>query len=922
MSKQISTPEPENVGRQSEYGRIDGWLMEQNYDRNGNFIDRRLDTQLLRRNNSTSQPKGGGCPQPMQPQARDYQAVSEDSGNKVDDHSKPLCAEGQGGTRPRRMIFSRPEIYEQDNPGPRTIHVDPLAAEDQIIQMSLPASDDLEHELEEFSKLRRLGHFTDAFRLFEKRASHFLHNRYIRVQYGQCLFDAGELGLLAKLVKEWEPKRFSFSIDALDVLWMLLAREAEAVTLQLWERKSFLKAAMYMIRDKWPSLDSTEMALLACLCNQRVISPNGIFASKDWTDLCEHLLEEGMIWEFRDFVKWLVEVRDCGELVEQMCQRWLTDGGRPEKQDDSTLLALLDVLAMLSLTYMKKREEKTKAGSCFQLAHQYALELISRDETYVKSQPYLRWIMVNVLREDPEGSHSRDKITLNQTGRSVFLDKALTFPSSFPPIFVPIEGGTAEWAPKAHGVTRGLNETVRMVLRAAEDLGDQRFKAGCLIELMYRGAESPEVISSALMDHWSVTGDAKKKKTMHLFRYMLANTDSARERLRVDILADGQFNDSPFSQLTQFRILRALSSGENDKSRYTRLIEGELERRDALQEMLDSLSMAFSGEKKPEKTQNIKLHSKEASDSTTDGVIARHEGGNRQPQPRLETEQEAGRQALSIRAEYNIARDYEQAVDTMQTLRKKVTEEVNHMRRVQESLDSMLKESQIARESLQLEKENMKLALQQDEVPKPEGDGDNVKTANAHIRDEGGDGDTMDQGAIWTAKTEKSQAAAHKEQESPKSAPKQVELESVSDLEEYELGSRDGNDGKLIKEIDDLRKEKATLMEALELNDANIRLTQESLLESEAKLLCYKEERDAALTAMDGKGRSVVSNSLEDFIKQNERAKEKNARLGQPSFSQPHRPLEQTADPATQSQPGWTGAFFEPTGTYQGKQTI
>ncbi|ELQ37937.1 hypothetical protein OOU_Y34scaffold00567g84 [Pyricularia oryzae Y34] len=759
MRKKDSVQEPERIGRPPDNRRIDRWVMEQNYDGNGNLTHRPLDTQLQGQDGSPSQrPKDRGSSHSMQPLASEGQAASEDSSNNSDNHSKPLSAEGEGGNRSRRMLFSRPEIYAQDSPALPAIHVDPLDPEDQIIHMSLPASDDLEHELEEFSRLRRLGRFSDAFSLFDKRASHFLHNRYIRVQYGQCLFEAGELGRLAELAKEWEPKRYSASVDALGALWMFLAWEAEAVTLQLWERRSFLEAALYMIHEAWPNLDSTEMALLGCLYRQGVISPAGPFLSDDWIDLCEHLVEDSMIWEFRDLVQWLVEVLDCGELVEQVCQRWLADGGRPENQDDSTLLALLDILATLSLTRMKKKEEKTKAETCFQLAHQYALELMARDETYAKSQPNLRWIMTNVIREDPQGFHSRDKITLDQTGGSGLFRSPLTFPSFFPPIFVPTEDETAEWAPRSYGVTGGSSETVQMVLRAAENLGDQRFKAGCLVELMYRGAESP--------------------------------------------------------------------------------------------------------------------------------------GGNRQ-QPHPETDHEAGPEATPITP------DYGQTLETIQALRKKLAEEVNDMRRVRRSLEFEVKESQMARENLQLEKERLKLVLRQSEVSKPDGGVDNC--TGARIRGEKGDGNISAQGEMLVAESGESHTEAHEKQDSQKPEPKKVELESVSDQEEGATGSGDGNVSRLMKEIESLRKEKAALMQALEQQANNLELTHESYSAVEAKLVQYKEERDAALAAMNEKGRRGPSSSLEEFMKQNERAKQENARLGRPSFHQHSRPADQTASTADTS---------------------
>ncbi|KAI6373736.1 hypothetical protein MCOR25_003364 [Pyricularia grisea] len=942
MRKQFSFQELTNVGRVSEHRNINRLLMEHNYDSDGNLIAWPLKTQIQRRNEFPIPPSTGGkSPDSTSVQPSDIQAAFAGYSDDDDDYSESSYSEGQGHTRAHRMRFPphklpRSKIYVPGGSSRHAIHVDPLSSEDRIINMCLSVSDDLEHELEEFSKLRRLGRFTDAFQLFDQRAGHFLHNRYIRVQYGQCLLEAGELGRLAQLAKEWEPKRYSSSIDALDVIWMFLAWEVEAVTTQLSETKSFLEAGLCMIRKHWPGLDSTEMALLGCLCKRNAIYPSGFLASDDWIDLCEHLVEEGMIWEFRDFAQWLIETHDDGDLVEHMCQRWLADDGRPENQDDSTLLAVLDILAKLSLTKMKKKKGDTKAETCFQLAQQFSLELIARDETYAKSQPYLRWIMANVIKEDPEGSHSRDKITINDTDTAGFLAISnAVFPSYFPPIFAPAEDEMAEWAPKSRGATWGLTETVRTVLRAAENLGDQRFRAGCLIELMYRGAESPGAVSDALIDHWTVTGNATEKKRMHLFRYMLANTDSARERLRLDILADGPFHESPALQLKQYRTLRALSSSVNDKSRYARLIEFELDSYDAWEEMLGSLSIAFPGDDNPETVHEIQAFSREPSHDQGDDVVARHQGGNRQQQLQLDTNKDAGRAASSV------TRDYEEDVSTIQVLRKNLREEANFMR--------------LARENLQLQKERMTLALRQSEVPKPEGGAANETTALtvpnhnhpgqetllltepsmtgrervgtgtpasyittkksealchgpevdesfAHIGSgEGDDGKIRDHGSMSTAESEQSQAEVREKQKSQKSASHQVEVQSVSDLEDDTMGSRDVNDGKLIKEMDLLRKDNASLIETLKLRDATLKSTEESLSAAKAQNLRYREERNAALTAMEGKLGGGASDPLEDFIKQNERAKEENARVGQPSFLQSRRPAEYSANIADSS---------------------
>ncbi|TLD24336.1 hypothetical protein PspLS_06524 [Pyricularia sp. CBS 133598] len=85
----------------------------------------------------------------------------------------------------------------------------------------------------------------------------------------------------------------------------------------------------------------------------------------------------------------------------------------------------------------------------------------------------------------------------------------------------------------------------------------------------------------------------------------------------------------------------------------------------------------------------------------------------------------------------------------------------------------------------------------------------------------------------------------------------------------------------LAKEMDALRKDNIGLIETVKQRDASLKATEDSLMAAEARSVRYKEERNAARTAMDGKTRSGSSNSSSDRKKDKERAKEEKARLGQ-----------------------------------------
>ncbi|KAI6348346.1 hypothetical protein MCOR25_010816 [Pyricularia grisea] len=98
----------------------------------------------------------------------------------------------------------------------------------------------------------------------------------------------------------------------------------------------------------------------------------------------------------------------------------------------------------------------------------------------------------------------------------------------------------------------------------------------------------------------------------------------------------------------------------------------------------------------------------------------------------------------------------------------------------------------------------------------------------------------------------------------------------------------------LAKEIETLRKDNAGLLETIKQRDAKLKATEEDLVVAQARSVRYKEERNAALTAMDGKIRSGSSGSSSDRKKEKEKAKEEKARLGQRFVREDNKTVEHT----------------------------
>jgi hypothetical protein len=127
--------------------------------------------------------------------------------------------------------------------------------------MSIPVQDDLEDVLEECSRLRRLGYFADAIAMFRDRLGDCLDNRYVLVQYAQCLYDAGQYSQLEKLAAEKAPHRLS-PPDVLQLNWdmLLFAVGMEPVGSAFERPRDLLHTVKTVVTSAWPSLDSTEVS--------------------------------------------------------------------------------------------------------------------------------------------------------------------------------------------------------------------------------------------------------------------------------------------------------------------------------------------------------------------------------------------------------------------------------------------------------------------------------------------------------------------------------------------------------------------------------------------------------------------------------------------------------------------------------------
>lgn len=494
----------------------------------------------------------------------------------------------------RSRSFSRSAMFDRDqfqdfgsNQSP-THFVKPYDPQDVTIHMSLPVQDDLEDVLEECSRLRRLGHFRDAIELFEDQLAHFMDNGYVLVQYSLCLFEAGEYGRLASLAPAVARSSISYENHGpglrrdprgpLNVMLNLLRCRAEIDSVDSAEYESLKYAAETFVSRSWPTIDSTEARLLTLIASRAFDVNNGL---PDWNVMYRHLVDKGMIWEFRDILQELVQTNHVDQVLnrlthttissvtpllmdplDRICKAWDTDS-----DDDSTLFALLDIFTSMALIYKEDSHAAARADKCMDLANKYALKLVKSDENNSLSRPYLRWTMAKILVKEEYPKKFEDSVLFKGCQRGTLKVPRFTFPAQLLPVYIPVEDETPVWQPNT-ALDRSCAPIIRAVMEAAEEVGDLEMQAACLRELMYRGDEAPEKIIKKLTALWQSAGNMHMIRIMHLFSYMLAHTPSARKQLRKDILTKGEIWRQRSLHAAQRMILGALSSDNREKSNY------------------------------------------------------------------------------------------------------------------------------------------------------------------------------------------------------------------------------------------------------------------------------------------------------------------------------------------------------------------
>jgi hypothetical protein len=310
-----------------------------------------------------------------------------------------------------------------------------------------------------------------------------------------------------------------------------------------------------------------------------VIHTKPNFAALDWFWIYEYLKGQQLVWDFRDLFLALEEkigLKNAHDLIFRSDGRKRTpieaiiaDWSELD-EDEVTCFGALDLFSSLAFVCMKEKGNMSDTVKCLQVARNLATHLLKLNIQNLKTRPCLMWMMAKVTFEEYKtDKHADSNILFKGILRGEFRTSSKIFPDEGLPLYSPRENEIPEWRPTTADLSDKAKETTRVVLQAAEEIGDISIQANCLQQLLKQGSDNPMGTLEQINQLWKSTGNIASYLHMQLFRFMLVKTEREKQALRQDILDHGECQTrGDFTEYCRYMVLRALTTNEWEKKIY------------------------------------------------------------------------------------------------------------------------------------------------------------------------------------------------------------------------------------------------------------------------------------------------------------------------------------------------------------------
>ena len=265
----------------------------------------------------------------------------------------------------------------------------------------------------------------------------------------------------------------------------------------------------------------------------------------DRPDLYKSLLSDERIWDVRDIISTSVSALGnqhtwrtfIGADIHSptFFAAFLRDWGL-EKYDESSYLATLDILATVGQSFISQLRPRHSqqtiecAKQVLEHARRFSTCIKNNNPEYIKSRPYLRWILAEAELARHLSGFENDTVS---TQTSLRRFPGLTFWLSALPIYIPISSENPGWC--ASTLQGNSTELLQTGLKAARELGDYHMEANFLRELACRSKDPKELLIELGNLQKLTQGDMVGYLQTCLTKYLLADDEAQLQALRDEL---------------------------------------------------------------------------------------------------------------------------------------------------------------------------------------------------------------------------------------------------------------------------------------------------------------------------------------------------------------------------------------------------
>ncbi|KAJ0414172.1 hypothetical protein BJY00DRAFT_305776 [Aspergillus carlsbadensis] len=457
--------------------------------------------------------------------------------------------------------------------------LNPATVKDVTVHFDMNATADVGVLLEQFSRLKRLGHFQAASQYFDDNLRDFTEVLPVIIEYADMLVEQGAYQRLKEFLQQHRhilqrarpagpnltdqeryPMLYQANLELLDALSaMHLTTSPDKPEETVQELAHSMHSVFRNRSGPVASLDSAEVqifryALKVLSRIETETDPGPEFDFDYWAN-CDHLysplVATGQVWDARDLLCALIELEGAINTWEVIFQTSLESPAaftrlfgdwNMRQYDEATYLAVLDILVHASNELSTwafaapTPKHLSLAARCLSHARDVATCLKENNPELVHCRSYLSWILAETQLRRKRNPPSWD------LGPHLSGYPGLTVWPDTLPIYLPIRSeNPTSYPPSADRdqTPTSDDELLEAAVETAMSREDYTTEAACLAELIYRGSGGPHAQDQRFSRMYHLQfrrqGDILSAQHTCLTRWLTRTTDPGRRALLADI---------------------------------------------------------------------------------------------------------------------------------------------------------------------------------------------------------------------------------------------------------------------------------------------------------------------------------------------------------------------------------------------------